>query len=133
MTIGSTSTSTGETIDLIHTGVLSAQEIFQEEERTNALWAWILRGGGFLCLWLGLSLLFSPLLALLNILPFLGDLVGIGTGLFSLVLSLFLSILVIAIAWLVYHPLIGGGLLLLALLILFLAKRTLPNPAHSRS
>jgi len=53
--------------------------------------AWILRGVGFLMMWIGLSMLFGPLSVLLDVVPFFGKLsrgiVGLATFLVALVLS----------------------------------------------
>ncbi|MBF0341047.1 MAG: TMEM43 family protein [Magnetococcales bacterium] len=129
-------TRTGQTIEMLHSGLRDAQAMFAAEERENAILAWILRGVGWLCLWIGFALIFSPLRALGDVLPFLGDLIGVGTGLFSLVLSLMLSLITISVAWLVYHPLIAGGGLLLALLLLLGTHRlgrSKTGTARSRS
>ncbi len=46
-----------------------------------------------------------------DVLPFLGDLVGMGTAVVALALALPLSLATIAIAWVVYRPLVGIGLI----------------------
>jgi len=56
----------------------------------------------------------------------LGKLVGVGTGLFSMLFGTAWSLVVIAMAWLFYRPLIGILLLAaaLGLIVLLLSKRS---------
>lgn len=55
------------------------------------MWKWIFRGIGFLCMWMGLSLVFGPISVVLDILPVAGSisraLIGGVCFLISLVLS----------------------------------------------
>ena len=53
----------------------------------------------------------------------LGDLVGGAVTLVSVAIGVPLSILVIAFAWLTFRPLIGGGLILVALVVGYLLWR----------
>jgi len=46
-----------------------------------------------------------------SVVPFLGKLVGIGTGLVSILFGMAWSLLIIALAWLFYRPLIGAIIL----------------------
>lgn len=75
----------------------------------------IIRPLGIVLTDLGLYLLFSPIIALLTWIPLVGWLLGgvvaIAAIVFSLVVGTVVSLLVIALAWLVYRPLIGCLLL----------------------
>ena len=62
----------------------------------------------------------APLQVLASVVPLLGKIVGVGTGLFCFVFGLAWSLMIIALAWLFYRPLIGiiilaaaGGLIAL--------------------
>jgi hypothetical protein len=68
---------------------------------------WILRLVGFILMLVGFSLLFRPLSVLADVVPFIGDIVGVGTGFVAFLLSLPLSLLVISVARIFYRPLIG--------------------------
>jgi hypothetical protein len=72
---------------------------------------------GFLMMFFGIALLFSPIIALVKWIPLVGSLLSYGVALavwiFALVLAFTLSTLTIALAWIYYRPLYG--LLLLAL------------------
>jgi hypothetical protein len=82
----------------------------------------------FLCMVLGIYLLFSPIVNLLGFIPLIGGIISGIVG-FAIVLAAFLIsipiyILAIAIAWLFYHPKVGlillaiGGAILALVLIL---------------
>jgi hypothetical protein len=105
------STTGGEPLEELRLGVLTAEEMFQKALQENVLFTWILRVAGCLVMCIGFTLLFRPLAVLADVVPLLGSLVGIGAFLISLLLSLTLSALTIAVAWLFYRPLIGIALL----------------------
>lgn len=110
-------------VDLLQTGLHSAEAMFAAAKQQNAILTWILRGVGFLLMMIGLRLLLEPLGVFADVVPLLGNILRLGTGLFSFVVALTLSVITIAIAWFAYRPLLGGGLLAGALVIAFLASR----------
>lgn len=101
-------------IALIEPGVVTAQKLFADQASTEKLITWACRIGGFLLLLLGFILIMGPLTMLVAFLPFLESLVGIGTFLVALGLSIPITLVTIAVAWLASRPLIGGGLLIAA-------------------
>lgn len=113
------------TIELLQTGTVSAETMFQKEQEGNTLLTWILRLVGFVMMLFGLQLVASPLSVLASIIPLLGDIVGAGTGIIALALALPLTLVTIALAWLAYRPLIGIPLLLLAVGSVFLGVKQL--------
>lgn len=70
---------------------------------------------GILLTCIGFYLLFAPIIALLNWIPFVGFLLGgivaIAAAIFAFVVGTVVSVLVIAISWVVYRPIIGCILL----------------------
>jgi hypothetical protein len=54
-----------------------------------------------------------PLSVLGSVIPFIGSIIGMGTGLVSVVLAGTISLLVIAIAWIAVRPVLGIALLVL--------------------
>ncbi|HVG10048.1 MAG TPA: TMEM43 family protein [Thermoanaerobaculia bacterium] len=104
----------GDTILLVEEGPHTSAEMFQTAQSANTMMTWILRGGGFLAMVLGLFLVFRPLAVLGDVVPFIGSLLGVGVGLFSLVVGFALSSITIAIAWFFVRPLLGIALLVLA-------------------
>jgi len=75
----------------------------------------VLRLVGVLLIVIGLKGMFGLLPMLFKVLPFLGSIVGAGVGLVSWILGLAWSLIIIAIAWLVFRPIIGFSLLVLAI------------------
>ncbi len=107
-------TKAGREIERVESGSISAEQMFQHAESENTLMTWALRFGGFIVMLTGFSLLLNPLKILADVIPFIGSIVGFGTGLVSLILAFAGSLVVIAIAWLAVRPLLGGTLLLTA-------------------
>lgn len=117
--------SSGYRVDLLADGEKSAPEMFRDAHDANTMMTWLIRFGGFLAMFIGMCLIAAPLEVLADVLPFLGNLVGGLSKVACLVLSLILSIITIAIAWVTYRPVLGIALLVLAavLLVLYVRKR----------
>lgn len=112
--ITSYTTSNGGQIALLQYGAVSADEMFEAAKRQNTALTWILRFVGWVVMLIGFAMVLRPLKVLADVVPFVGDLVGIGTGLVAAILASIVSLVTVAIGWIVYRPLLGGGLLLLA-------------------
>ncbi len=128
--------ATGSTIDRLTVGTVSAENMLGQMEKENTTMTWVLRAVGFLLMAFGVGLVFSPLAVSADVLPFLGDLLRMGIGLFAGVVAATLSLVTIAVAWLAYRPLLGTGLLVVAagLFVGLKAlgrKKRLPTPAVS--
>lgn len=107
-------TQAGRELAMLSPGIVSADAMFTSAERSNTLWTWGLRLGGFLMMTLGLSMVFAPLVTLADVLPLLGRIVGAGVMLTAGLVSLMLSLVTIAIAWLAYRPVLAVTLLIAA-------------------
>ncbi len=70
----------------------------------------------------GISMAFRPLTVVADVIPFLGDILGLGVGIFAGIVSFALSVLTIAVAWLRYRPLLGIPLLALAIGLIVIFK-----------
>jgi len=103
--------SAGMDIEMLKRGVVGAQAMFESALKENSILTWILRGVGFFMMFLGLALFFRPLSVLADVIPAFGSLLAFGTGLFAFVISAALSIATIAVAWIVYRPVLGAALL----------------------
>jgi len=99
--------SAGGTIEMLKTGIHSADAMFQDAQDSNKILTWVLRGLGFIFMFIGLLLLFRPLSIIADVLPIFGSIVGAGTALIAFLLSTIFSMIAIAIAWIVYRPLLG--------------------------
>jgi len=116
-------TSNGRELLLVEQGNQTADKMFEAAQSRNSILTWILRGVGTFLMWIGLMTIFAPLTRLFDFLPFLGNLASKGVALISAVMSIFLSILTIGIAWVFYRPFLGITLIALAIgLIVWMRK-----------
>jgi hypothetical protein len=105
--------------------------MFEAAERANSVTTWILRVVGWLATFLGFGMIFRPLSVLADVVPAIGNLVGVGTKSVAFVLSLVLSFLTIAVGWIFYRPLLGLFLLAVAVaLAVWIWKRLKKSPAE---
>jgi hypothetical protein len=117
-------TKVGKNIFMISRGLLSADEMFDQAESASKIFRWALRIGGFFLLFIGFSLVLNPLSTILAVVPFLKSIMGFATGLVAFVLASVISLVVIAIAWLFYRPILAISLLVAAGgIFYFLRKR----------
>ena len=101
-------------VELLSNKIDTAEAMFAQAKRGNAMTGWILRLVGFAMMFFGFGAIFKPLDVLADIVPFLGSLVALGTGLVSFALALCGSLTTIAVAWLWFRPLIAVPLLVAA-------------------
>jgi hypothetical protein len=101
-------------ISLLEMGNVGAESMFASAESENTLITWLVRLGAFVLMWIGLAMVFGPIKVLGDVVPFIGSILGAGIGLVAGMVSLVLSFVTMAIAWIVYRPVIGIALLVLA-------------------
>lgn len=114
----------GKDISQVANGTLSAESMFQGAHESNKMWTWILRVVGMIIVIIGLKSMFSILSMVLKVLPFLANIVSAGVGLVVTIVGFAWSLIIIALAWLFYRPLVA--ILLIAAVvgaIIFLKKR----------
>lgn len=104
----------GGRVDLLEYGQKSADSMFQAAQAANTTLTWILRAGGFLIMFLGVTLMFKPIAVFGDVVPIVGTLLGAGLAIFAGAVAAALSLITIAISWLAFRPLVGIALLLLA-------------------
>lgn len=104
-------THTGTTVELISAGAVPAAAMFQHAQESNVTLTWILRGVGVFVMFLGFAFILRPLKVVADVIPFLGSIVGAGTGLVALLCTVAIAPIVIAIGWLWYRPLVGIAVL----------------------
>lgn len=118
----------GQSFSRVQMGTVSADEMIEQARSENNMLTWVLRLVGVLLIVIGLKGMFGLLPMLFKVLPFLGSIVDAGVGLVSWILGLAWSLIIIAIAWLVFRPIIGISLLVLAIAgIVFLKRRGKKN------
>ncbi len=122
-------TSFGTSIARITTGLASTESMFAAAVSENNIMTWILRVVGFFAMFLGLVMILAPLKVLADVIPFVGSIVGAGTGFVAFLIAVIGSCITIAFAWLYYRPLLGIGLLAVAGFGLYLLKGGLQKKA----
>jgi len=115
-------TKAGGAIELLERGNVTAAAMFASAQAENTLITWLLRALGFVLMLAGLMMVFKPLAVVADVLPFLGDLLRVGLFIMALPVALSLTLVTIAIAWLVYRPVIGGALLVTGIAALVAVK-----------
>ncbi|MEO0107110.1 MAG: TMEM43 family protein [candidate division WOR-3 bacterium] len=91
---------------------------------------WFLRIVGFLLMWIGLNLILGPIGAILDILPFLGNLSRGIIGVITFLVALVLSIVTILIS-MIFHNLVALIIFIIVVvaLIFLLRRRKRPVPS----
>lgn len=118
----------GYTIALTELGTVPAAMMFKEKAHEESIITWILRPVGFVVMLIGCCLMAAPITAVLNVIPLLGNVAGIGAFLLAVIISAPLTFLVIALAWIAHRPLIGGALLAAGLVLGYLLRRLHRRP-----
>jgi hypothetical protein len=113
--LGPWQTSQGTTIAMLVKGTKTADEMFSAAESANVTRTWIVRLLGFLCMLIGFGMIFKPLSVVADVVPFIGSVVGMGTGIVAFALSAPLSLVTIAVAWIFYRPILGVALLVVGI------------------
>lgn len=102
----------GGRILLLRRGAVPASEMFQAAGQENGTITWLLRAVLVVVLYIGFALILNPLKVLADVIPALGTLVGFGTGLIALLLTVLVAPLAIAISWFAVRPVLAGGAIL---------------------
>ena len=111
---------TKKRVDLLQDGVVDCAEMFEDARDANTLFTWLVRLGGLLIMYIGLSMVLKPLSVLGDVLPILGTVIGWGTGLVAGVVALVCALVTIAVAWIFYRPVLAVLLLVAAGALVFL-------------
>ncbi|MDI1351848.1 MAG: TMEM43 family protein, partial [bacterium] len=106
----------GESLLLLSPGEVSSDQMIHDALSENTMWTWLFRLASLIMLIAGFALIFKPLVILADVIPFIGSIIGFGTGFLAMILGLGLWILFIAIAWCSTRPLLSIGLTLIILI-----------------
>jgi hypothetical protein len=104
----------GKRFQTLVMGKKSGDEIVDSAKSANNTWLWILRIVGIMMVIGGLKGIFGFIETILKVVPFVAGIFGWGVGVVCTVIGIAWSLIVIAIAWLFYRPLLGISLLALA-------------------
>lgn len=115
-------TKNGATKILVEAGIVPPAAMVSNAQSANKMWGWMFRIGGILLIFGGFKMILAPIVALGMVLPILGAVAGMGTGLISFVLTAVISLVVISLAWLVFRPLVAIPMLIIAVGLLIWVK-----------
>lgn len=130
-------TSNGYGLQLAETGDQPISNMIAEKRSEESMLTWILRLVGFILIFAGLAMFLSPLSTFASIIPFLGSIARGAVGLAAFVAAVPITLVVIAIAWIAFRPLMGIGLLVVAGGLFYALRRwhqnahPVPTPAHA--
>ena len=100
-------TQAGDALLMVDAGTVSSEQMFADAQSANTVITWILRAVGVILMIIGFALTMAPLSVLAAVIPFLGRIVGMGTGILAFFLGVVLSTITIAIAWFWYRPVVA--------------------------
>ena len=118
--------SNGETFSRLITKSASLDEMIQSAKEGNTIISWLLRILGIILVISGLSMILAPLSVIADVIPLLGNIIGFGTGLIAKLFGFAWSLIVIALAWIRFRPILGICLLGIAIVcigLIFLRKK----------
>lgn len=113
----------GYTIYELKEGSLNGEQILEKLTNENNNLKWILRLIGTFFTIIGFVAIVAPIQRFANYIPIIGTIFGWVSGLASLILGLGVSIIVIALAWLRYRPLLSIAMLLAVIIVVILTKK----------
>jgi len=88
-------------------GTKSKEECFAHIKLSATVTAWMCRFVGWAMMFAGLYAFFSPLITLLSVIPWLSYLGSYAIWGFCLIVTLTVAFMIIGLAYLIYHPLLG--------------------------
>ena len=97
--------------------------MFEKAKTDNANLTWILRLIGSVLLIMAFSMILKPLSVLADVVPLVGNIVEIGTGMVGFLLGSIVALVTIGIAWIFYRPLLGLVLLVIVGALVYWLKR----------
>lgn len=114
--------SNGLSIALVTAGIHTADDMFEEAKSDNENLTWVLRAVGTIILVLAFAMILKPLSVLADVVPFIGNIVEMGTGFVALILGCVIALITISIAWFFYRPLLSVAFLVVVASLVYLLK-----------
>ncbi len=116
-------TENGYTLFLLAAGRENSDKMFADSQTENVILTWVIRAAGILGLFVGFALILRIFSVIGDVIPFVGTLIGFGTGLISFVLAIAVGATVIAIGWFAVRPLLSIGLIVGVVAIIWAYSR----------
>ena len=99
--------SNGKTVSMLRMGEHSLENMYGQAHSSNQTMTWVLRAVGTILIIAGFKMILGPIAVVADVIPLLGNVVGAGIGLVAGLVGFAWSLLVMAVAWLRFRPLIG--------------------------
>ncbi|HRR33289.1 MAG TPA: TMEM43 family protein [Kiritimatiellia bacterium] len=106
--------SNGKTFSLQEDGIVDAAAMFASAQRANKLMTWVLRLIGFVVMLVGVRMILAPFSVLVDVIPVVRTIVSMGVGLIAFLVAAIGSLLVVAVAWFFFRPILSIALIVLA-------------------
>ena len=104
----------GKSIALLEQWVVSAETMFANAQDANKTMTWIIRLVGLLLMFAGFAMMFELIETLAKLLPFLANILWVGTRIIAFCLTLVVWFVTIGIAWIAVRPVIWISCLVVA-------------------
>lgn len=115
--------SNGNKVLLVEKGTIAAQAMFEAAEQANKTMLWVLRFVGLLIMFFGWQIIAKPIVVVGDVVPIVGNLLGLGLSVFSGVMAFTFSTIIIAFGWMAYRPLLSIVLLVIGIGVFLYFKR----------
>lgn len=131
-------TVAGDQLLMVADGAVPADKMFADAQSANMVLTWVLRVVGLVLLAIGFSMLLAPLGVVADVIPPLGSLLRMGTGIVGMLLAVVVGFVTIAVAWFWYRPvlsliIIAIGVAIAAALIFIGRSRASKAPAAAQA
>jgi hypothetical protein len=123
--------SNGHRFALLQAGSYSANSMFEQAKSDNEQLTWILRLAGTAVLIFAFITILKPLSVLADVVPLIGNIVEVGTGVIGFLLGLIVALVTICLAWIFYRPMVGIALLVAIGAIIYWLKRKSSQAAQT--
>jgi hypothetical protein len=100
-------TQAGDRLLMVDNGSVQAEEMFADAVTGNTILTWVVRLLGLVFLGVAFGMLFAPIGVVADVIPFLGRIVRMGTGLVAFALAALVGSATIALAWFWYRPVLA--------------------------
>ena len=122
--ITSYTVSNWRSISLLEEWNVTAEDMFQHALDANKNMTWIIRIVWLFLMYCGFAMMLKFIETIAKVLPFLANIIWVGTGIVALWLTLVVWLLTIGIAWLAVRPVIWICCLVVAVAGIFLMKKS---------
>jgi hypothetical protein len=108
----------GYKVEMVDVGNEPAGAMITAQRNNETTMTWVLRVVGFIGIFVGVLIFLSPLSRIASFVPLLGSIVSGAAFLAALVIAVPTTLVVVALSWIVFRPVVGIGLLVAAIALL---------------